>query len=85
MALDDGLEVPVHRSLTEPMLVAGLPRSLGLLLWTATSVFAFGLHQIWVLPIAVVLHGVLAAAAKRDPYFYDVFLRALRANRRLEP
>jgi type IV secretion system protein VirB3 len=85
MALDEGYEVPVHRSLTEPMMVAGLPRSLGLLLWTVTSVFAFGLHQIWVLPISVTLHAVLAAAAKRDPYFYDVFLRAIRSNRRLEP
>jgi type IV secretory pathway TrbD component len=85
MPLDDGFEVPVHRSLTEPMMVAGLPRSLGLLLWTGTAVFAFGLHQIWVLPVSLALHAVLAAAAKRDPYFYDVFLRALRANRRLEP
>jgi type IV secretory pathway TrbD component len=83
--LDDGFEVPLHRSLTQPMMVAGLPRSLGLLLWTVTAVFAFGLHQIWVLPVSVGLHLLFAAAAKRDPYFYDVFLRALRASRRLEP
>jgi type IV secretory pathway TrbD component len=85
MPHEEGFEVPVHRSLTEPMLIAGLPRSLGLILWTGTATFAFGLHQIWVLPISLALHVVLAAATKRDPYFFDVFLRALRANRRLEP
>jgi type IV secretion system protein VirB3 len=85
MPYDDGFEVPVHRSLTQPMLVAGLPRSLGLPLWTTTAAFSLGLHQLWVLPLSLVLHGVLAAAAKRDPYFFDVFLRALRANNRLDP
>ena len=85
MSLEDGYEVPVHRSLTQPMMVAGLPRNLGILLWTTTSAFALGLHQVWVLPIAIALHAGLAAAAKRDPYFFDVFLRAVRANRRLDP
>jgi type IV secretory pathway TrbD component len=85
MSLEDGFEVPVHRSLTQPMMVAGLPRNLGILLWTTTAAFALGLHQLWVLPIAVALHAGLAAAAKRDPHFFDVFLRAVRANRRLEP
>jgi len=85
MSFDEGFEVPIHRSLTQPILVAGLPRNLGLLLWTITAAFALGLHQIWVLPISLVMHLVFAALAKRDPYFFDVFLRALRARHRLEP
>jgi type IV secretion system protein VirB3 len=85
MPHEEGFEVPVHRSLTEPMLLAGLPRNLGLILWTSTATFAFGLHQIWVLPISLALHAVFATAAKRDPYFFDVVFRALRATRRLEP
>ena len=32
--LPDGFEVPIHRSLTEPILVAGLPRRFAILLWT---------------------------------------------------
>ena len=79
-----GLEVPLHRSLTQPILLAGLPRSLELLLWTTTGAFTLGLHQIWVLPIAVVLHGVFAAMARRDPYFFDVITRAV-GQRRLDP
>jgi type IV secretory pathway TrbD component len=85
MAFDDGFEIPLHRSLTQPMMFAGLPRGLGLMLWTSTAAFGLGLHQIWVVPVALLLHAVLSAAAKRDPYFLDVFLRALRAGRRLDP
>ena len=84
MSLEPGIEVPLHRSLTQPVMVAGLPRNLGLLLWTVTAAFALGLHQLWVLPIALVLHGVFAAMARRDPHFFDVIVRAI-GQRRLKP
>ena len=29
----EGFEVPIHRSLTEPILLAGLPRNVALVLW----------------------------------------------------
>jgi type IV secretion system protein VirB3 len=83
-ALEPALEVPLHHSLTQPILVAGLPRTLGLLLWTGTSAFALGLHQLWVVPIAVALHGVFGTMARRDPYFFDVIVRAV-GQRRLDP
>lgn len=84
MSFENGLEVPLHRSLTQPIMVAGLPRNLGLLLWTVTAAFALGLHQIWVLPVALLLHVVFAAMARRDPHFFDVIVRAV-GQRRLEP
>ena len=84
MPIDTGLEVPLHRSLTQPIMFAGLPRNLGLLLWTATAAFALGLHQLWVLPLAILLHVVFAAMARRDPFFFDVIVRAV-GQRRLEP
>jgi type IV secretion system protein TrbD len=84
MPFDKDLEVPLHRSLTQPILIAGLPRNLGLLLWTATAAFALGLHQLWVLPIALLLHVIFAAMAKRDPFFFDVIVRAA-GQRRLDP
>ncbi len=79
-----GLEVPLHRSLTQPILMAGLPRNLAILLWTATASFALGLHQLWVVPIAFVLYLAFAAMAKRDPFFFDVIVRAV-GQRRLDP
>jgi type IV secretion system protein VirB3 len=84
MSHDPSLEVPLHRSLTQPILTAGLPRNLGLLLWTATAAFALGLHQLWVLPLALALHTVFAAMARRDPFFFDVIVRAV-GQRRLDP
>ena len=84
MLFENGLEVPLHGSLTQPILTAGLPRNLGVLLWTVTAALALGLHQFWVLPIALVLHLVFAAMARRDPFFFDVIIRAV-GQRRLEP
>lgn len=79
-----GLEVPLHRSLTQPILLVGLPRKLALLLWTTAGAFALGLHQLWVVPIGLLLHGIFAAMAKHDPYFFDVITRAV-GQRRLDP
>ena len=81
----DGFEVPVHRSLVEPMLMAGLPRRLTLVLWTTVSALAFGLREIWVLPIGVALHVVCAAVTRADPYFFEIVLPALKLPKRLEP
>jgi type IV secretion system protein VirB3 len=81
----DGFEVPLHRSLVEPMLLAGLPRTVALVLWTSVGAFAFGLHQLWVLPIGIVLHLGAAAATKADPYFFDIVLVAVRTQARLDP
>jgi type IV secretion system protein VirB3 len=79
-----GLEVPLHRSLTQPILLAGLPRRLALLLWTTAGAFALGLHQVWVGAVGVILHGIFAAIARRDPHFFDVITRAV-GQRRLDP
>ena len=81
----DAFEAPIHRSLTEPILVAGLPRRFAILLWTPGMVIVLGLYQIWFLPIALALHVAFAALTKKDPHFVEVFGRALRAQRRLHP
>jgi type IV secretory pathway TrbD component len=85
MTRPEGFEVPLHRSLVEPMLLAGLPRTVALVLWTGVGAIAFGLHQLWVLPIGIVLHGAAAAVTKADPYFFDIVLLAVKAQRRLDP
>jgi type IV secretory pathway TrbD component len=81
----DGFEVPVHRSLVEPMLMAGLPRTVALVLWTVIAAFAFGLRQVWVLPIGIVLHIACAAVTRSDPYFFDIVIPALKVQKRLDP
>ena len=85
MTRPEGFEVPLHRSLVEPMLLAGLPRTVALVLWTGVGAIAFGLHQLWVLPLGIVLHLAAAAVTKADPYFFDIVLLAVKAQRRLGP
>jgi type IV secretion system protein TrbD len=83
--LPDGFEVPIHRSLTEPLLIAGLPRTFAFVLWTFAIVVIVGLGQIWYVPLQIILHVLFAYLTKREPYFFDIGNRALRAQRRLDP
>lgn len=80
-----GLEVPLHRSLVEPMLLAGLPRLVALVLWTLIGALAFGLRQIWVLPLGAGLHLAAAVVTKVDPHFFEILVLALRAQKQLDP
>jgi type IV secretory pathway TrbD component len=80
-----GFEVPLHRSLCEPMLLAGLPRMVCLVLWTVVGAFAFGLRQVWVLPVGVVLHVAAAAVTRSDPYFFSIAALAVKTQKPLDP
>jgi type IV secretion system protein TrbD len=81
----EGFEVPLHRSLVEPMLLAGLPRTVALVVWTAVGAFVLGLHQVWVLPIGLVLHIAAASVTKGDPYFFEVLLLAVKTQKPMDP
>ena len=80
-----GLEVPLHRSLVEPMTIVGLPRNVALVLWTGISAIFLGGHQLWMLPVGIVVHIGCVAACKSDPYVFDIFVRAVKTQRRLLP
>ena len=43
---NDGFEVPLHRSITEPILLAGVPREVLIINLTLAGVFVLGAH-IW--------------------------------------
>ena len=81
----EGYEIPLHRSLTEVILLGGVPRTPAILLWTTSAALGFGMQQIWVLPFAVLMHLVLVALTRRDPFFFEVFIRALKSPKRLDP
>lgn len=74
-----GFEAPVHRALTEPILLAGAPRSIAILNGTLAAAIGLGL-RLWIvgLVLGLVGHGVAAWAARRDPLFVDVVRRHLR-------
>lgn len=83
--MSEGFEIPLHRSLTEVILLGGLPRRVALMLWTSSMALAFGMQQLWVLPVAALLHLLLMVLTRRDPFFFDVFIRALKSPKTLYP
>ena len=75
----DGYQIPIHRSLTEPMLMAGAPRGIAILNGTIAAAVGLGL-QMWIAGILlfVIGHAVAVYAAKKDPKFVEVGLRHLK-------
>ena len=81
----EGFEIALHRSLTEPILLAGAPRSIAIVNGTLAAAVGLGL-QMWLpgLLLLVVGHTLAVFAAKRDPHFMDVLLRHLRQRGHFE-
>lgn len=74
-----GFAIPVHRALTEPILLGGAPRSIAILNGTLAAAIGLGL-QLWLVGLLMSMVGHFAAvwAAKRDPLFVDVVRRHVR-------
>jgi type IV secretion system protein VirB3 len=77
--MSDGFEVALHRSLTEPIFMAGAPRSVAIVNGTLATALGIGL-QLWFLGLlaGVVGHTLAVWGAKSDPQFMDVFARHLK-------
>lgn len=75
----EGFEIPLHRSLTEPILLAGAPRAIAIVNGTVAAALGLGL-RLWIagLLLWVVGHSIAVFAAKRDPDFAEVLRRHLR-------
>jgi type IV secretion system protein TrbD len=74
-----GFFAPVHRALTDPILMGGAPRTVAIANGTLAAAIALGL-RLWI-PGALmwaVGHTAAVWAAKRDPQFVDVVRRHLR-------
>jgi type IV secretory pathway TrbD component len=74
-----GFVVPVHRALTEPILMGGAPRSVAILNGTLAAALGLGL-RLWLVGLLLwfIGHMIAAWAAKRDPEFVDVVRRHVR-------
>ncbi len=74
-----GFDIPLHRALTEPILLAGAPRTVAIINGTLAAAVGLGL-QLWLPGILIWLigHGAAVMAAKRDPRFLDVLMRHVR-------
>jgi type IV secretion system protein TrbD len=75
----EGFEAPLHRALTEPILLGGAPRAIAIVNGTIAAALGLGL-QMWIAGLAlwVLGHSFAVFAAKRDPDFAAVLARHLR-------
>jgi type IV secretion system protein VirB3 len=74
-----GFVVPVHRALTEHILLAGAPRSIAIMNGTLAGAVGLGL-RLWLVGLLLwaLGHFTAAWAARRDPLFVEVVRRHLR-------
>ncbi|WP_176592439.1 VirB3 family type IV secretion system protein [Sphingobium sp. EM0848] len=81
-----GFYAPVHRALTEPILLGGAPRALAIVNGTLAGAIGLGL-RLWIagLVIWVIGHALSVWAVRRDPQFEDVARRHLRYPSWMQP
>lgn len=82
--MTEGYEIPLHRSLAEPILIAGAPRAAAITIGTLAAVLALGL-RLWIPGLAtwVALHSAAVFLARIDPEFLAVALKAARHREHL--
>jgi type IV secretion system protein TrbD len=75
----EGFAVPVHRALTEPILLGGAPRAIAILNGTLAAALGLGL-RLWIagLVLWAIGHAAAVWAAKRDALFVETARRHLR-------
>jgi type IV secretion system protein TrbD len=74
-----GYEVALHRALTEPILLAGAPRSFAILNGTLAASIGLGL-RLWLAGLLIWLagHAVAVWVTRKDPAFLIVLSRHAR-------
>lgn len=77
MALE-GFEIPIHRSLIEPILMGGVPRTIALINGTLVAALGLGLHSFLAFPVGILIHLLALAATRADPDFFSCFRRHIK-------
>ncbi|ACT58366.1 VirB3 family type IV secretion system protein [Hirschia baltica] len=80
----DGYEIPLHRSLAEPILMGGAPRGAAIAIGTLAAALALGL-RLWIpgLLLWMIGHSTAVFMAKSDPDFMTVASRSARHKEHL--
>lgn len=75
----EGFEAPIHRSLTQPILLGGAPRVLAIVNGTLAAALGLGLQQ-WIAGLVAwaLGHTLAVFAARHDPDFAAALMRHLR-------
>jgi len=74
---------PIFVALTRPQMVAGVPYSFFVTNAIVAAELFLIFRSIWVLPLALILHGVGAGFCLREPRIFDLWLVLLRTCPRI--
>ena len=80
-----GFRIPIHRSLTQPIMLGGVPRSVAIANGVAVVAFVMGAHNLWILPVGILSHVVLVALHRSDKQILSILRRNLLRPSRLRP
>lgn len=74
-----GFEVPLHRALTEAILLAGAPRTVTIINGTLAAAIGLGL-RLWIAGIIIwfIAHMIAVWATRKDPAFMEVLSRHMQ-------
>jgi type IV secretion system protein TrbD len=71
-----GYELPIFTSLTQPVLMGGIPRSVAILNGTVAVLISLPLGLPYIgIPLGIAVHAIAAYATKRDAYFFEILKR----------
>lgn len=76
---------PVHRSLTERQLIAGVPPRIAGLLGTAAAILVIAWHVWQLLPVIALAYGIAVAMCRRDPYIFEILVHNRGQKNRYMP
>ena len=68
----EGYVIPLHRSLTQRQLMAGVPPTLVILNATMTLAAAMAFASVWVVPVGFALHLATVSVCREDPELMEV-------------
>ena len=70
-----GFYAPLHRSLTEPMLVAGVPPQIAIALGSVTAILVLAWHFYALVPVLCIAYLAAVAVCRRDPHAFDIIFQ----------
>ena len=73
-----GFSIPVHNSLTTPLLLAGAPREFSIMNGIICAAVGLGMHSWLIVPICLIFQVVAIALTKKDPQFFQVMSRHIK-------
>lgn len=73
--LPNGYEIPIHKSLTQDILLGGVPRTYALLNGAVGAGLGIGGGSWYIIPLFIFIHMALAYAHRTDFQFVDCLRR----------